>query len=74
MIILFFVLFFIIFGRLLGFAFRAAWSIAKIAVFMVFLPLILVGLVINGLVRLALPILVIVGIVSLIKSAVYQTN
>ena len=70
MTILFYVLFFLIFGKMIGFAFRATWSILKVLLFIVFLPLILVGMVIGGLLYVALPILIIVGIVSLVVDAV----
>lgn len=66
---LFFILFFIIFGKLLKFAFRATWSLTKAMFFIVFLPLILVGMVLGGLVYIALPILLIVGLASLLKTA-----
>lgn len=49
------------------FAFKAAWGISKIVVTLVLLPIFLIGLVLKGLVSIAIPILVVVGIVSLIK-------
>ncbi len=69
MSILFFILFFAVFGKMIGFAFRATWSIFKVLMFIVFLPLILVGFVFGGLLYIAFPILIIVGIVSLIANA-----
>ena len=54
-------------GRLLGFAFRATWNIAKFFLFVVFLPAILVFSIIGGLISIAWPILVIAGIVLLVK-------
>ena len=67
--ILFTVLMFLVFGRLIGFAFRAAWGITRVAFTFFFLPLILIGLVIAGLIKLALPILLIVAVISLFKNA-----
>jgi hypothetical protein len=67
--ILFTVLMFLVFGRLIGFAFRAAWGITRVAFTFFFLPLILIGLVIAGLIKLALPILLIVAVISLLKNA-----
>lgn len=67
--ILFTVLMFIVFGRLIGFAFRAAWGITRVAFTFFFLPLILIGLVIAGLIKLVLPILLIVAVISLFKNA-----
>ena len=57
MTIIFFVLFFMIFGRLLGFAFKATWGIMKFLFYIVFLPFILVGMVAYGFAFIALPIL-----------------
>lgn len=51
---------------MIGFAFRATWGLFKILLYIVFLPLILVGMVFGGLLYLALPILIVVGIISLI--------
>ncbi|SEB02396.1 hypothetical protein SAMN02910384_03101 [Pseudobutyrivibrio sp. ACV-2] len=69
MTILFYILFFAVFGRMIGFAFRATWSLFKVLMFIVFLPLILVGFVFGGLLYIAFPILIVVGIVSLISNA-----
>ena len=52
------------FGKLFGFALRAAWGITKIIFSIVLLPLFLIALVFMGLMWVALPVLVIVGIVS----------
>ena len=56
-----------VFGKLIGFAIRAAWGISKVIVTLVFLPLILIGLVLGGLIYLAFPILIVVGLVALFK-------
>lgn len=69
MTILFYILFFTVFGKMIGFAFRATWSLFKVLMFIVFLPLILVGFVFGGLLYIAFPILIVVGIVSLISNA-----
>ena len=70
MTVLFFILFLLVFGKMIGFAIRATWSIFKVITFIVFLPAILVLMVFGGLLYLALPILIIVGLISLIASAV----
>ena len=67
--ILFTILMLLVFGRLIGFAFRAAWGITKVAFTFFFLPLILIGLVIAGLIKLAFPILFIVAVIMLLKQA-----
>lgn len=64
--LLFWILMIMTFGKIFKFALKAAWGISKIIVSLVFLPLFLVVLVIQGLVFLALPILLIVGVISLI--------
>ena len=68
--ILFFVLFMMVFGKMIGFAIRFTWGAFKIALFLVFLPLIIVFMAVGGLMTIALPILLIVGAVSLFAKAV----
>ena len=65
--ILFTILMFIVFGKMIGLAFRAAWGVTKIFFGLIFLPVILIGLVIAGFMYLALPILAVAGIVMLIR-------
>lgn len=67
--ILFGILLVLIFGRIGIFAFKAAWGLAKILLTIVFLPLILIGLVVGGLISIALPVLIVIGIVALIAMA-----
>ena len=64
--LLFLILMLIIFGKLIGFAMKAAWGITKIVCTIILLPLLLIGLVFAGLIGIAFPILLVVGIVSLI--------
>ena len=68
--ILFLILLFTIFGKLLSIAIKAAWGSTKNLFSIVFLPLVLIGLFFSGLVYVALIVLIIVGIVSLVKSHV----
>lgn len=56
-----------VFGKMLIFGIKAAWGIAKIFWSIIFLPVVLVGLVLGGLMYIAFPILIIIGIISLIK-------
>lgn len=65
--LLFTILMIVVFGKLLGFAIRATWGISKILVSFVLLPLFLIGLVLGGLISIAFPILIIIGIISLFK-------
>ena len=69
MTFLFFILFLMVFGKMIGLAFRATWGIFKIMAYIVFLPVILLALVFTGFLYLALPILIVVGLVSLFTTA-----
>ena len=62
---IFFILMIIVFGKLAVFALRAAWSISKIVCSIILFPLFLIGLVVGGLIELAFPILLVVGVISL---------
>jgi len=46
--------------------FKATWSIMKFVCMVILLPVFLVGLVFKGLIYLAIPILIIIGIVAII--------
>lgn len=59
---------FVIFGKLFLFAVKASWGIAKILFTVLLLPLALILLVLGGVVYIALPVLVIAGVVSLLCS------
>ena len=63
------VLFTMVFGKLLVFAFKVGWGILKIAVYLVFLPVIVLMLIFGGLFYLALPIMLIAGIMGLAAKA-----
>ncbi len=65
-----FMLMLAVFGKLAVVACRAAWGITKIVVCFIFVPLFLMILLVAGLVYIAFPILLIVGIVSLVSSRV----
>ncbi|MGI6096095.1 MAG: hypothetical protein ACOYBL_11795 [Lachnospiraceae bacterium] len=57
-----------VFGKLLFFGIKAAWGISKFLITIVLLPLILIGMVAGGLISIAFPILIVVGMVALISS------
>lgn len=63
------VIFFAVFGRLLIFGLKLGWGIMKLVGFVVFLPVIILGMIVGGLAFVALPVLVIIGIVSLAVKA-----
>ena len=66
MTLLFLILFFGVFGKLAGFAFRMTWNMMRFMLMILIVPVIIVAIV-GGLVRIALPILVIVGIVYILR-------
>ncbi len=68
--ILFFALFFGVFGKLLSFSIHAAWGITKVLLYIVFFPVVLIGLFLAGFVYLAFPLLIVAGILALINMAV----
>ena len=67
--LLFAILMFVIFGKLLIFGIRVSWGITKILFTVVLLPIFLIGLVIAGFIYIAIPILVIIGLISLFSKA-----
>ena len=63
--ILFLIFLFGIFGKLFFFGIRAAWGISKFVLMVVFFPVILIGMLIVGLVKLAFPLLLIIGVIAM---------
>lgn len=63
---IFVVLLLVVVLRLIRLAVRACWGLLKIVLGIVFLPLILIGLAVGGLMLLAIVITVLVGIVAFI--------
>lgn len=59
-----------IFGKLFFWSIKAAWGITKILLTIVVFPVILIGVFAAGLSYLAIVVLIIVGIVTLIRTAV----
>ena len=53
-------------GKLFFFGIKASWGISKMLLSVVLLPLILIGMVAAGLIYIAFPVLIILGVVSLI--------
>lgn len=58
-----------VFGRLIIFAIKAAWGIGKVLFAIVFCPIVLIVIALSGGIIVALPILIIIGIVSLVKKS-----
>ena len=57
-----------VFGKLFCFGLKAAWGISKFVLNIVFLPLILIVMVAGGLLSVAFPLLLIIGIIGLVAS------
>lgn len=66
--VLFVILMLAVFGKLIGFALKATWSITKVVFTLVFLPLTLIVMVVGGLIYVAIGALIVIGIVSLVKN------
>ena len=64
--VLFMIMMLVVFGKMFGFALRATWGITKIIFSIVLLPLFLVALVFMGLIWIAFPVLLIIGVGSLL--------
>lgn len=63
--LIFLILLFGVFGKILGLSIRAAWGITKVLFSLIFLPVFLIVLLIGGLLYIAFPLLLIIGIVVL---------
>ncbi len=66
--LLFIICMFGVFGKLFFFGVKAAWGISKFVLTIVFLPVILLVMVAGGLISVALPVLLVIGVVGLIAS------
>ena len=55
-----------VFGRLFFFGIKLAWGIGRIVLSVVMIPLVLIGLFVSGLIYIAFPALIILGIISLL--------
>lgn len=57
-----------VFGKLFCFGLKAAWGISKFVLNIVFLPIILIVMVAGGVLSVAFPLLLIIGIIGLVAS------
>lgn len=62
---IFSILMIVVFGNIVAFAVKMAWGVSKIVINLVLLPVILIGMVLAGLFWLAIPLLVVIGLISL---------
>ena len=63
---IFIICMFVVFGKVALLAIKGAWGLTKVLFSLIFLPFILIGLVLKGLIFIALPVLIIFGIVALL--------
>lgn len=64
-----FILFLMVFFKLLGLAFKVGWGIFKISIFLIFFPVIVLPLIFGGLLFIALPVILIAGITGIAAGA-----
>lgn len=67
--LLFIILLFVVFGKLLIFGIKVSWGIMKILFTVVLLPFVLIGLVLAGFIYIAIPILLIIGVAAFLMKA-----
>ena len=63
--LIFWLLMLAVFGNILMFAIRMTWGVTKVVFSLVLLPVTLVVLVLGGLLRIAFPLLAVIGLISL---------
>lgn len=63
------IMFFIVFGKMLVFALKVGWSIFKIAAYLIILPAIVLAMIFGGFLYIALPVLIIAGIIGITTNA-----
>lgn len=66
MTVIFILLMLAVFGKLVAWAFKAAWGIVKVVLMLICLPVVLIGLAVGGLIYIAIAVLVIIGIILLV--------
>ncbi len=60
---------FMVFGKLMVCAFRSTWSIMKVLAIVGFMLVFIFGVILRGLIVIALPVLLIAGLLFLIEDA-----
>ena len=64
---IFYILFIFVFARLIAVAIKASWGIAKVAACIIVIPICLIAMALYGLVVIAFPILIAIGVVEIVK-------
>ena len=63
--LIFWILMLVVFGNILIFAIKMTWGITKVVFSLILLPFTLVFMVLGGLLKLAFPLLAVIGLISL---------
>lgn len=64
-----FILFLMVFFKLLGIAFKVGWGLVKVVLYLVAFPIVALALIFGGFVFVALPIILIAGATGLTAGA-----
>ncbi len=59
-----FILFLMVFFKLLDIAFKAAWGAFKISIYLIAFPIVVLALIFGGLFAIALPVILIAGAIA----------
>lgn len=65
--LLFVIWLFCVTGKIALISIRAGWGVFRILISVVFFPLTVLGLLISGIIHLSVPILVIIGFITVVK-------
>lgn len=63
--LIFWILMLVVFGNILIFAIKMTWGITKVIFSLILLPVTLIFLVLGGLFSIAVPLLAVIGLISL---------
>ena len=64
--LIFWIFMLLIFGNILMFSIKMAWGASKVVCSLILLPVFLIVLVVGGLIKIAFPVLAVVGLISLL--------
>ena len=64
-----FILFLMVFLKLLGIAFKVGWSILKVAMYLIVFPVVVLSLIFGGFIFIALPVILIAGATGMVEGA-----
>ncbi len=64
-----FILFLMVFFKLLGIAFKVGWGLLKVAMYLIVFPVVVLALIFGGLVVIAVPVILIAGATGMAAGA-----